>query len=508
MSSKPAGNIVEQSSCADAPGAEPTRAPGSPKPVRAPLPKDAPLALEIRGLGKCYHIYDTPGDRLRQSCFAWTGRNWKRDFWALRDVSFSVRKGEAFGVVGRNGSGKSTLMSIIAGVLTPSEGEAEIHGRPSALLELGSAFNPEFTGRENVYLYGAILGMSRGAIEQRFDRIAAFADIGRFLDQPVKSYSSGMKLRLAFSVQVQLEPEILVIDEALAVGDNLFQKRCHQRLHELREQGVTLLLVSHQPEVVRTLTDRAILLHEGRMRSIGPSSEILLDYRRLLHEEEKRWHTARTEAYRAKPDPASNGATNSRASTNPPAPATDHAPADQHSYGDRDATIESVEILDEAGLPCGAFRSGEPVTVRVNALMHKRLTNLSVGLRLRNKEGVKIYSWGTLNQDISIWAAQDEGEAPGDPAIDEPVFWDRRFEPGERVRVEFTCDCPLGHGFYEVQAMVAHEKDPYYRDERMLHWIDEAGFFQVTLDMESYFFGGVCDLRMRARATPPGGSNG
>ncbi len=450
------------------------------KPAPSPSAPDADVVIDIRELSKCYRVFPKPSDRLKQAVWGWKKR-YHRDFWALRGINLQIRRGEAIGVIGRNGSGKSTLMQIIAGVLMPTEGEVRVQGRVDALLELGSAFNPEFTGRENVYLYGAILGLKRKEVEDRFDEIASFADIGDFLDQPVKTYSSGMKVRLAFSVQIQLDPEILVIDEALAVGDNLFQKRCHQRLRQLREDsGVTLVFVSHQQEVIRTVTTRAVLLHEGAVRAVGSPGEVVLEYRRLLHDEEKRWavgHVRQLERQASKtreaarPDVAANGAV--------------------ASFGDYDAVIESVEILDEMGDPAGQFGAGEPMRIRVRGEVHKPLTHLNVAIRIRNKEGVKIYSWGTLNQDIDSWAATGSSS-------DAEAFWDREFTGGETFCVEFACDCRLGAGFYEVQAMVAEERDQYYENERVLHWQDEAAFFTVRVRKDEHFFGGVCDLNMRA----------
>ncbi len=446
-----------------------------------PTTPSSDIVIDIRDISKCYRVFAKPSDRLKQTLLGWK-KQYHRDFWALRDINLQVRRGEAIGVIGRNGSGKSTLMQIIAGVLTPTEGEIRVDGRVDALLELGSAFNPEFTGRENVFLYGAILGLNRKQVENLFDDIASFADIGDFMDQPVKTYSSGMKVRLAFSVQVQLNPEILVIDEALAVGDNLFQKRCHQRLRQLREDnGVTLVFVSHQQEVIRTLTTRAILLHEGAIRAVGAPGEVVLEYRRLLHEEEKRWsraHVKRLERQvtRARTAPTIN--------------------ADPTSFGDYDAVIRSVEMLDEVGEHAGQYRAGEPMRIRVTGTVHKPLSRLNVAVRIRNKEGVKIYSWGTLNQDIDTWAAADAG---GDVADRPEPFWEREFQAGEPFELEFACDCRLGAGFYEVQAVVAEELDQYYENERVLHWQDEAAFFNVRVTKDEHFFGGVCDLDMTAR---------
>lgn len=435
------------------------------------------MVVSTLDVGKCYHIYAQPQDRLKQALFRWR-RQFYREFWALRDVTFEVRKGEALGIIGRNGSGKSTLLQIIAGTLQPTAGEVRTLGRVAALLELGSGFNPEFTGRENAYMNGAILGLSRGEIDERFDDIAAFADIGQFLDQPVKTYSSGMMVRLAFAVQVQMKPDILIVDEALAVGDVLFQKRCFQRIEELRANGVTLLFCSHDQETVRTLTTQAVLLHEGRIRSYGGSAEVVLDYRRLLHEEESRYFSYQMERARAKQEVVG---TNARA-------APSSAP-ERLSFGDYDAEIVAVQICNGGGEEAAVFYPGDKLVIHVQCALKRDLAHLSIGVRIRNKQGVKIYSWGTLNQDQMIWG----GRAQGD------VLWDRRFQKGQTIVADLECDCPLGVDLYEVQAVISEEQDPYYGAQRILHWRDEAAFFQVLMRNREYFFGGVCDLRMRAR---------
>lgn len=484
------------------------------------------VVIRIEHAGKCYHMYDKPSDRLKQALMRWN-RTYFREFWAVRGVSLEVQRGEAVGIVGRNGSGKSTLLQMIAGTLAPTEGRVQVAGRIAALLELGSGFNPEFTGRENVYLNGTILGLSTREIDDRFDAIAGFADIGTFIDQPVKTYSSGMMVRLAFAVQVQVSPDILIVDEALAVGDALFQKRCFQRLEELRSQGVTLLFVSHDQESVRTLTSRALLLHEGKVRALGTSSEVILEYRRLLHDAETAWGAnvtaqavrAAQQAASAKPtvNPhvatgkteqsvplAATSATSSpvpSAPTSAPIPA-DLAPASKDtsrsegmSFGSFEAQVEEVKVLNEAGEAASVFKPGEMMRIRIACRVLKAMKHLNIGIRIRNKQGVKMYSWGTLNQDISYWS----GRSTGFEGSTQPIFWEREFAAGERVEVEFSCACTLGMNFYEVQAHISEERDKYYRDQHMLHWLDEAAFFQVIVHQDDYFFGGVCDLGMVAR---------
>ncbi len=248
------------------------------------------IAVKIENVSKCYQIYDLPGDRLKQFFlprlqhqFGISPRRYYQEFWALKDVSFEIRKGEAVGIVGRNGSGKSTLLQLICGTLNPTVGNIQASGRISALLELGSGFNPEFTGRENVYMNGAIVGASHDEVDARFDDIADFADIGPFMDQPVKTYSSGMVVRLAFSVAINLNPEILVVDEALAVGDELFQRKCFAKIENMRAAGTTILFVSHSAAQTTELCDRAILLDSGCLIMSGVPSRVVPAYQKLLY---------------------------------------------------------------------------------------------------------------------------------------------------------------------------------------------------------------------------------
>lgn len=253
--------------------------------------------IEVKNLAKCYEIYPTPRDRLKQLVLPRLRRSfgrstsapatrYYREFWALDDVSFQVRRGETLGIIGRNGSGKSTLLQILAGTMTPTRGEVRVNGRIAALLELGSGFNPEFTGRENVFLNGRILGLTQDEIEARYERITEFADIGDFIDQPVKTYSSGMFVRLAFAVQAHIDASIVIIDEALAVGDVFFRQKCYARLEQLRASGAAILLVSHSMPDIEQYCERALLLERGAQRFVGPASEAAKHYY-LLHQSER-----------------------------------------------------------------------------------------------------------------------------------------------------------------------------------------------------------------------------
>ena len=228
------------------------------------------IAIRVENLSKCYEMYEQPSDRLKQFIMprlrhlaGLPSKKYYREFWALKDVSFEVKKGETVGVIGRNGGGKSTLLQMICGTLNPTLGKITTYGRVAALLELGSGFNPEFTGRENVYMNASVLGLTKEEIDTRFDEIAAFADIGDFINQPVKTYSSGMYARLAFSIAINVDPEILVVDEALAVGDARFVAKCMRRIKNIQERGASILFVSHDVGSVRTLCERAIWLDKG-----------------------------------------------------------------------------------------------------------------------------------------------------------------------------------------------------------------------------------------------------
>lgn len=464
------------------------------------------IAIKVENLSKCHQIYDQPRDRLKQFVLPRLQRmagllptQYYRAFWALKDVSFDVKRGESVGVIGRNGSGKSTLLQIITGTLAPTSGSVTTRGRIAALLELGSGFNPDFTGLENVYLNGALLGFTTAQIDEKFDAIAAFADIGDHLNQPVKTYSSGMLVRLAFAVQVQVEPEILIIDEALAVGDALFQKRCFQQIEKLVSNGTTLLFVSHDQESVRTLTNRALLLHKGRTIDWGVSSDVVLSYRKLLHDEETNYFSniakiateqanqAREAKQTLKPElqtgvPLGADVTIAREESNTV------ARSDGLSFGDGEVKIIQVETLDRDGKSCSLYYTGEQLRIKVICESFAHIDKLNVAVRLRNKEGVKIYSWGTLNQDMTTHARK----------MDKPVFWERRFEMGDIFQVVLECDCDLGENLYEVQAAVTVEETMNYMSQRVLHWVDEAAFFQVSMKRDEYFFGGTVDLRMTA----------
>ena len=238
------------------------------------------IAISLQNISKCFKRYAHPVDRLKEILLP--KKSYAREFWALRDINLEIPKGQTIGIVGRNGSGKSTLLQIIAGTLTPTTGEKIVKGRISALLELGSGFNPEFTGRQNVFFNGRLLGLTQQEIENRFDEIAGFADIGDFIEQPVKTYSSGMFVRLAFAVAVNVDPEVLIVDEALAVGDVVYQHRCMRRMRALMDSGVTTLFVSHDSGAIKTLCNSAVMIHDGEIYTKGLPNAVTIEYLKLV----------------------------------------------------------------------------------------------------------------------------------------------------------------------------------------------------------------------------------
>lgn len=251
------------------------------------------IVIRLRNISKCYRRYARPVDRLKEVLFP--HQNHAQEFWALRDVSLDVFRGHTLGIVGRNGSGKSTLLQVIAGTLTPTSGEIQVNGQVSALLELGSGFNPEFTGYQNIFFNGQLLGLSQRQIENKLDDIIAFADIGDFIDQPVKTYSSGMFIRLAFAVAISIDPSILIVDEALSVGDEAFQRKCFSRIHAIQERGGTILFVSHSATSVVELCDSAVLLDHGEMLLLSSPKLVISKYHKLIYAPAKRLEGLREE---------------------------------------------------------------------------------------------------------------------------------------------------------------------------------------------------------------------
>jgi lipopolysaccharide transport system ATP-binding protein len=359
----------------------------------------AHVVVSARGVGKVYRLYDRPQDRLKHMLLSRLGRSYGREFWALRDVSFDVHRGEVVGIIGRNGSGKSTLLQIMAGILQPAAGEVRVEGRVTALLELGSGFNPECTGRENVLVNGAILGLSRGEIERRLDGIVAFADIGEFIDQPVKTYSSGMFVRLAFSVTTSLDADVLLIDEALAVGDVFFRQKCYQRLEALRARGVSIVLVSHALTEVEQFCQRALLLHGGRVIFQGSASEAVKRY--YLVEQESRLAAPFTSPPSAPAAVVGAGAMGREESFWPgPEVFLDISGVSQVSNGS--ARCTGVAVCDSRGERRNVFGQGELASFFYE---FELLTDIDVptgGVEMVNDKGMIVHGKSTLEYGSEV----------------------------------------------------------------------------------------------------------
>ena len=351
------------------------------------------IAISVKNVSKRFEMYAQPRDRLLQF-LSFGKRQYFKEFWALRDISLDVAKGETLGILGRNGSGKSTLLQIITGTLFPTTGDVRTNGVLAALLELGSGFNPDFTGRENVYLNGSVLGFSREEMDARFDSIAGFADIGEHLDQPVKTYSSGMYVRLAFAVQACVEPQILIVDEALSVGDEKFQRKCFEYIERLRSNGCSILLVTHSTTTVEKFCQRAALLHKGELHGLGSAKEIVDQYHALLYSDEKaylRYMNNQTLVV----DPVSTVDEAPVLCTSEELIAESLECQSEESSGLR-AIIKTWEVLDQSGGYSEVFRSGEEVKIRFNVDVLEPVPEIQGGVLIRTVEGVSAFGTSSL----------------------------------------------------------------------------------------------------------------
>jgi lipopolysaccharide transport system ATP-binding protein len=386
----------------------------------------------VQNVSKLYRLYRRPSDRLRELLPG--SRTMHSDFWALRDINFSVEKGETLSLVGPNGCGKSTLLQIVAGILQPTTGRVATRGRIAALLELGAGFNPEFSGRENVYLNGEIMGLSRQEIDRAMSSIEAFAEIGEFMQRPVKEYSSGMYVRLAFSTAIHVDPEILIVDEALAVGDAVFANRCVRKFQELRERKITVLFVSHDLGLVKQLSDRAILLLNGRIEAQGAPKDVINRYIGLVLERQA-----------------------------PPDKKSDRLPA-SFRHGDGTSEVVSVRMLNARGEETLSVASGEPVTVRVRSRFHRPVADPMVGILIRTRIGMDVYGTNTRIEQIEL----------GD------------YGAGDELEVDFRIECWLTPQQYTL-TVATQSADGSSHD-----WLDDAIAFDVV---DTRVAAGVANLR-------------
>lgn len=414
------------------------------------------VVLSVRNVSKCFEMYEKPVHRLYQTFFA-GHRKFYKEFWALRDISFDVHRGECVGIIGRNGAGKSTLLQIITGTLAPTTGEVELKGRVAALLELGSGFNPEFTGRENVYLNGSILGLSKEEIDARYDEILAFADIGEFIDQPVKTYSSGMMVRLAFAVVAHVDADILIVDEALSVGDAFFQQKCMRFMRKFMEAH-TVLFVSHDTAAVTSFCKTGILLDRGTIRMIGSAKAIVQQYLKDLYAssqpveglEESESNTA----FVKKMDYRDMRADLINQSSLRNEIEVFRFDENAKSFGAGGALITAVHICDPQLRPMAWIIGGELVALRVNCVAKKQLVSPIIGFFIRDRLGQNLFGDNTYLSYRDSPLTVDEGKS---------------FTAVFQFRMPF-----LAPGEYSVCVAVAEGSNENHVQHQ---WIDEALIF-------------------------------
>jgi ABC-type polysaccharide/polyol phosphate transport system ATPase subunit len=421
-------------------------------------------------LSKCFRIYENPSDHLKE-ILTLGKRPFHSEFWAVRDVSFDVEKGTCLGIIGENGSGKSTLLRMIAGVVRPTSGTVSVTGRTAALLELGAGFNPQFTGRDNVALNASIMGFTRAETEERLPSIERFAEIGDFIDRPVKTYSSGMFVRLAFAVAIHMDPEVLIVDEALSVGDIFFQQRCMRRIHALKADGVTILFVSHDLGAVRNLADQTLWMEHGRARMIGPTEDVASRYLASMTTR------GRADARRsASIGESLAGETDlpleEDAETRMPE-FLEHLPNVDRRYGNGKARIAGIGVFNRDGNPIVSAGQGDRVCVRVWVEFLDEVACPNVGFMLRNRLGEDVFGTNMLNEGELMTAAAT----------------------GERVWVDFVLDVPHLHsGFYYLSPAVA---DGTIDDYEHCDWIDNAFALEVIERTTTY---GHIRIPVRARS--------
>ncbi|OKH26783.1 phosphate/phosphonate ABC transporter ATP-binding protein [Hydrococcus rivularis NIES-593] len=414
------------------------------------------IAITLKNVSKCYKRYARPVDRLKEILLP--GKSRADEFWALRDINLEIHKGQTVGIVGRNGSGKSTLLQIIAGTLTPTTGEVNVCGRVSALLELGSGFNPEFTGRQNVFFNGRLLGLSQKEIEDKFDEIAGFADIGDFIDEPVKTYSSGMFVRLAFAVAINVNPEILIVDEALAVGDGVFIHRCMASIKAFQDSGGTILFVSHEMGTVSRLCSQAIWINDGNIVEIGEPDDISRHYQAWMYEQINDYQKKHNEVGNrlVEPietrDPLENlenikDRTSQKLKVNP---FNEKAYREYHNierFGTGRAEIISFEVLDNSNKKVGFVYPKDRIKLVVKVLTYDRIQKPIVGIMLYDRLRTAITGFNTYQYQHHLYSLL----------------------PEQLLTVEFSLEWPeIQGGNYVLEPAIA---DGSQENHEMLDWL-------------------------------------
>jgi lipopolysaccharide transport system ATP-binding protein len=427
------------------------------------------LAIITKGLSKSFAIYEKPHHRLLHSITR-NQKKYHQDFVALRDISLEIGKGETVGIIGSNGSGKSTLLQIICGTLAPSSGSVETCGRIAALLELGSGFNPEFSGRENVYMNAAVLGLGKGDIDRKFDSILKFSEIGEFINQPVKTYSSGMLMRLAFSVAINSDPEILIVDEALAVGDERFQRKCFSRIEEIKRNGATILFVSHSGSQIVELCDRAILLDKGEVLSIGTPKEIVGKYQKLLYTPAEKRIVVREELKQERSQAEQKSPQHTYSSELTLGEVVEYTsefydenllPASTLSYETHGVKIHSPKIINLSGHRVNCLIRGRRYAYQYTVEFQQSANFVRFGMLIKSTSGLELggsVSAGSSNEAVSHVSA------------------------ATKFLVEFEFSCALNPGTYFLNAGVLGSHEDH---ETFLHRLLDAYMFKVLPEPSS-----------------------
>lgn len=405
------------------------------------------VAARVDKLSKCFKIYRRPADMVKELI---TRRPHHTERWALRDVSFDIRRGEVIGVIGRNGAGKSTLLKVLAGIMDYDSGSVSVAGKISSILELGTGFHPEYTGRDNILMGGAVLGMGKEEIETKFDSIVAFAELAHVIEQPFRTYSTGMQARLTFATAISIEPDILIVDEALSVGDLLFQEKCFRRIREMAANGTTIFFVTHSLAQIYELCNSAMLLSEGKLVARGEPREVGYAYEQLLFEDRHRLTNARYK----------------------PVVSRGMESGDQSEPAPGKATVLEYQILNSGGVPVYVLYRGETYTVRVRIKCHEAMDNMSVSFRIEKPSGLVVYGISTIVLDRTV---------PG--------------TPGETVTVDFSLPCRLQSGQYLLGGGIAEMFTE--SDFSIVHVIREALEFEVA---GASNFQGIVDLESKIEA--------
>ena len=410
-------------------------------------------AVEFENVSKrfiVHHERPRSFQELAVSFFKRNNASWE-ELWALRDVSFAVEQGRTLGIIGPNGSGKSTLLKLITRILEPTSGRVAVNGKVSALIELGAGFHPDLTGRENVFLNGSLLGMSRREMEEKFEEIVEFTELGRFIDMPLKHYSSGMQMRLGFAIATSVDPDILLIDEVLAVGDEAFQRKCMRKIAEFKRRGKTIVFVSHDLEAVRELCSEVIWLDGGVIRARGRPDEVIVQYLRDIGEEAPLELAVPAEEV----EPAVEEETVQPVEE--PAEAASQPPS---RWGSGEVEITRVEFLDGRGNPCHTFRTGERMLARIHYLAHRRIERPVFGVAIYRDDGVHVNGPNTKTSDYPI--DYIEGEGSIDYVVDSLPLLEGEYQFSAAV-YDHSCTHPYDHHerMYSFEVRRGRVKDAY-----------------------------------------------